>query len=343
VIGPREFLEAAEPLLALRRSEGLRVKTASTEEIFSEFGFGEPRPEAIRDFLSYAYHQWRSPSVRYVLLLGDGTYDYKDYLKTGVVNQVPPLIVKTSYLWTASDPTYASVNGEDILPDLAIGRLPAATIEELRQIVEKILTYETGPVSFQELVALVADNPDKAGDFVGDAEELAATVLSSKELRKIYLSELGAAETRSEILQAFDEGASVMSYMGHGGIHLWADENIFGTSQVGSLVPQTQQPLLLTMNCLNGYFHFPYFDALSEALVIAEDRGAIAAFSPSGLSLNDAAHVYHQKVLEAFLQGDYERLGDVVLAAQEAYATTGALPELLSIYHLLGDPGMKLR
>jgi hypothetical protein len=36
-------------------------------------------------------------------------------------------------------------------------------------------------------------------------------------------------------------------------------------------------------------------------------------------------------------------LGDAVLAAQEAYAYSGAFPELLSIYHLFGDPAMELR
>ena len=39
------------------------------------------------------------------------------------------------------------------------------------------------------------------------------------------------------------------------------------------------------MNCLNGYYHFPYFNSLAEALVKVEDKGAIAAFSPSGLSV----------------------------------------------------------
>jgi hypothetical protein len=58
-----------------------------------------------------------------------------------------------------------------------------------------------------------------------------------------------------------------------------------------------QQPLLLTMSCLNGYYHFPYFNALSEELVKAEGKDAIAAFSPSGLSLNDPAHRYHEALL----------------------------------------------
>jgi len=41
--------------------------------------------------------------------------------------------------------------------------------------------------------------------------------------------------------------------------------------------------------------------------------------------------------------GKHARLGDAVLAAQAAYAETGAFAELLGIYHLLGDPALKLQ
>ena len=97
------------------------------------------------------------------------------------------------------------------------------------------------------------------------------------------------------------------------------------------------------MTCLNGYFHFPYFNSLAEELVKARDKGAIAAFSPSGLSLNGPANLYHEALLQELFNGNHERLGDAVLAAQESYAASGAFPELLSIYHLLGDPALTLR
>lgn len=41
--------------------------------------------------------------------------------------------------------------------------------------------------------------------------------------------------------------------------------------------------------------------------------------------------------------GRHPRLGDAVLAAQVAYARAGLMPELLSIYHLLGDPATTIR
>jgi hypothetical protein len=176
-----------------------------------------------------------------------------------------------------------------------------------------------------------------------NAEELASGLLASRDPRRIYLGRLGVEQTRQAILDAFDQGASLMSYMGHGGIHLWAQENIFDTSRVSSLSPRPRQPLVLTLNCLNGYFHFPYFNSLGEELAKAEGKAALAVFSPSGLSLNEPAHRFHTALLAELLGGRHARLGDAMLASQAIYAQSGALPELLRIYHLLGDPALKIR
>jgi hypothetical protein len=158
----------------------------------------------------------------------------------------------------------------------------------------------------------------------------------------LKLSELGAA-TRPAILGAFDDGASLMSYVGHGGAAVWASENVLNSWDTPSLLAQSQQPLLLTMNCLNGYFVAPNFDALSEAFLKAEGRGAIAAFSPSGLSVDGPAHQYHRAVMAEITSDQHARLGDAILAAQRTYAQTGLMPELLGVYQLLGDPAMRVR
>jgi hypothetical protein len=343
VLAPKEFLRASIPLLRLRRSQGLRSRAVSLEEVYAEFGHGESSPEAIRDFLAYAYHEWASPSIRYVVLLGDGSYDFKDYLGTGVVNHVPPRLEKTSFMWTSSDSWYGRVNGEDVLADISIGRLPASTVEEAHGMVKKIVAYETSGQSLEGSVVLVTDDPDPGGDFEGDAEELAGGILLSRSPRKIYLGDLGVSSTKSAIVQAFDEGTSLMSYIGHGSITFWAQENVFDGESIEGLRPQQEQPLVLTMNCLNGFFHYPYLDALAEELILAEDKGAVAVVSPSGLSLNGPAHRFHRALLEELTSGDHATLGDAMLAAQSTYADKGEFLELLTIFHVFGDPALKLQ
>jgi len=342
LITPRAFLAAVAPLVERRESQGLRARAVAFEEVASVFGAGQPSAEAIREFLRYAYHSWSRPSPRYVLLVGDSTYDPRNFIGSSLASPLPALYVSTSYLVTASDPALAAVNGEDALPDLAIGRLPARTPEEAGRLVAKLLAWEDSGQDLSGRALLVADNPDAAGDFEADVAEIASSYLAGREVRIAKVGELGAA-TRPLVLDALNAGLSQLDYVGHGGAAVWASENVLNSWDVASLVAQSQQPLLVTMNCLNGYFVSPTFDALGTAFVKADGRGAIAAFSPSGLSLNGPAHVLHGALQAELARGSHERLGDAVLAAQKAYAESGAMPELVTVYHLFGDPALPLR
>jgi hypothetical protein len=306
------------------------------------FGHGQPSAEAIRDFVAYAYHSWRRPSPRYVVLLGDATSDPRHFQASSWASPLPALWVKTSYLWTVSDPALGAVNGEDLLPDLAVGRLPAQTPAEAERLVSKLLTWEDTGQGLTGKAVLVADDPDAAGDFEADVQDIRTSFLQGRETEVLKVRELGPS-TRPAIQAAFDDGASLMSYVGHGGSAVWASENVWNSWDAPSLQVQSRQPLLLTLNCLNGYFVAPNFESLSESLVKAEGRGAVAAFSPSGLSLDGPAHQYHRAVMAALGSGTHERLGDALLAAQTAYAQSGLFPELLAVYQLLGDPATRLR
>jgi hypothetical protein len=188
----------------------------------------------------------------------------------------------------------------------------------------------------------VADNPDLAGDFEADVEEIRASYLAGREARVLKLSELGG-QLRPSIQEALDSGLSHLNYVGHGGSAVWASENVWNVADAASLQAQSRQPLLVTMNCLNGYFVAPTVESLTESLIKAEGRGAIAGFSPSGLSLDGPAHQYHRALMAELTSGRHERLGDAVAAAQRSYAETGLMPELVAIYHLFGDPATRLR
>ena len=231
LVAPSAFLDAAQPLLERRQAQGLSTFAASLEEIASSFGGGQVSAEAIRDFLSFAYHQWRRPSPRYVLLLGDANHDPRRFNPASQPSPMPFLLQRTSYIWTASDPALAALNGDDALPDLAIGRLPATTLDQAQTMVAKILDWEAQGQNLDGTAALVADNPDLAGDFEADARDIEASFLAGRDTTEIFLGQLPNRDVaRAQILDAFNQGLSLISYVGHGGGAVWAGENILNSS-----------------------------------------------------------------------------------------------------------------
>ena len=322
---------------------GPRARGVAFEEIAERFGHGQPSAEAIRSFLAYAFQSWARPSPRYVLLLGDSSYDPRNFIGTSPPSPLPALWTKTSYLWTASDPLLAAVNGDD---DAARSRDRTAPGRDGRgdaqRLVAKLLAWEDSGQGLSGAAALVADNSDLGGDFETDVRDIAQSFLAGKDPQLLLLSELGAG-ARPAIQAALDSGLGSLSYVGHGGAAVWASENVWNSWDVASLQAQSRQPLLMTMNCLNGYFVAPAFDSLTESLLKADGRGAIAGFSPSGLSLDGPAHQYHRALMAELVSGRHERLGDALTAAQKAYAETGLMPELISVYHLFGDPATRIQ
>ncbi len=342
VIGPRALLDAVRPLVERREAQGLATRAVALEEIATAFGGGEASGEAVRAFLTHAFHAWARPSPRYALLVGDGSDDPRNFTGNATPAPMPVLRLRTSWLWTSADPALGAVNGEDLLPDLAIGRLPAKTPEDAARLVAKILDWEDAGNDLAGPAVLVADDPDAGGDFEANARELAAGPLAGRSVETILLREAGAS-TRAAIFDAFSRGPSLVSYVGHGGTAVWASENVLNTWDAPLLPAASRHPVVLTLNCLNGYFTAPSFDALTEALLGADGRGAVAGISPSGASLDAPAHAYHRALAGALASDRHARLGDALLAAQREYARGGTMPELLAVYHLFGDPTMRLR
>ena len=110
-----------------REGQDLRVKVVDVADIYDEFSYGVVTPAAIKDFLTYAYESWSPPAVQYVLLVGDHSVDYKDNDGGGAQNFVPSYLSFTEHMGeTVTDEYFAHISGDDAVPDIYLGRLPAA-------------------------------------------------------------------------------------------------------------------------------------------------------------------------------------------------------------------------
>ncbi len=342
VITPAELKGAAQELADYRQGQGLRTMVVELEDIYDEFNHGISSPHAIKDFLSYGYHHWNK-SPWYVVLTGEGTFDYKDNQGYGE-NLMPPLIASTPHGLFAADNRFADVEGTDGVPEMAIGRLPVVTAEELTAVIAKIIAYESSSGGgWANKVLMVADNPDKAGDFPADSDDVAGLLPAEYTPEKIYLSEHSIRDARQRVLDGINGGAVLLNYIGHAGLDRLATEGMLLTRDVNTLINGDRLHVMTAMTCMVGRFSLPGYDVLGEALLLKADGGAAAVWAPTGFSLNSEAKILDEGFFSSAFQDGEKVLGEVVLRALEAYGARGDARFMLDIYILLGDPALEMK
>jgi len=355
VIAPREFVTDVQPLVDHRAAQGLVVRVVELEPIFDEFNDGIYSPEAIRSFLAYAYENWSGePPIydppTYVLLVGDGTFDYKGNLGHVNPNRLPPYLAWVDP-WlgeTAADNRYVAVVGDDPFPDMHIGRLPAETTAQLAAMVAKTIAYETNPPprDWVERALLVTDDPDSAGDFYAYSDDLVNNYLPEPyvPVKAYYGSTCSTgAECKQVILDTLNStGALLVNYIGHAGVELWTGNGVWGIDDLASLVPSSRLPVMVPMTCWEGAFHQAEYDVLAEATVRIEGRGAVASWSATGEGVASGHDYLNKGFLQAVLMDGVRELGAAADAGKARLYATRYYTDLLETYHLFGDPALRV-
>ena len=345
IITHPDFRESLEPLIVWRESKGLKVKVATIEQVYDEFNYGLADPTAIRDFLRYAHGHWARPAPRYVLLVGDASYDYRDNLQAPHKNLLPTYLVQTHFVGeTASDNWFVDFDG-DSLPEMAIGRLPVKSAAEARIVVDKIIGYERDPTpgEWRRRVLFVAD--DDQPDFEATSDDLIESSLPPDyQATRIYLSAFAdPEESTARIIAEFNRGVAIVNYVGHAALNVWAKEGIFSSEDIAALRNGSRLPFVVTMTCLDGYFHHPQVDCLAEELLLAEGKGALAVFAPTSELLPAEQDALVKALFEALFASDAPTLGEAVMRAKRNLPGSGrGYEDLIQTYTLLGDPALRL-
>lgn len=367
IITHRAFYTGVQPLADFRAAQGLRVKVIDVDDVYNQYTDGIFQPLAIKAFLADAYANWPKPAPAYVLLVGDGHWNFKNYTVStgqGQVLNSPPIYMPPNLEWVDpfqgevdSTNMLAAVAGTDIFPDLAIGRLPVNNLTELSTVVNKIIAYEQAGVQpYQDRVTFVADNtpdPKGAGDFIASSESVINYYLPPVYgVDRVYENNFGCVSfaTCPAVNYALTRtinltGALIVNYTGHGAIPNWADERIFTNNDIPTLDNANQLPIILSMTCLDGYWLHPRattHSSLAELNLRAANGGAIAAFSPTGLGVAEGHDYLEQGFFTAVFSDGQQYLGPATIAAKLALYATGAHDDLIHTFTLFGDPALKL-
>jgi hypothetical protein len=333
MMGPRAFLEGAEALRVARERQGWKVALVDVEDVYDEFGFGQKGPEAIRRFLRHAQEHWRKKPEA-VLLVGDGSLDPRNHLGLGGKDVIPAPTIAAQHLETASDDWYVDFD-EDGLPDLPIGRLPVRTVAEARWVAARIAGYvpREGSTS-EDRVVLVAD-ADPRYDFAGLSRGLREALGDGTPVVEVFRGELDENLTRRRLWEAFEFGPRLVNYLGHGSTGTWSG-GLLDARSVATLRTRTS-PLVVSMTCLNGFFHDVYSTSLAEALLNANHNanhdGALAVIASSGLTTVVGQTAFNRELVRQVVR-EGQPLG---VALQRAKAAT-LDPDVRRTFMLFGDP-----
>jgi hypothetical protein len=351
---------AAEMLAEWHRAHGRRALVVDFQDVVDEFNEGIYHPKAVPAMLAWAQTHWLSPAPHYLTLFGDGHWNFKGYSPARYY--AGPIMIPPYLAWAdpwqgevPSDTLYGDING-DKLPEIAVGRISVGRLEDATTVVKKIKAYDEGlrRAAWQKRAIFVADRNDpNSGDFPAVSDDIIQhNTPSDMEAQRIHLgvTVADAASARAALANAINAGAFMVQYTGHGAVPRWSGESIWQTTDVASLANAAQLPIVMTFNCLDGYFAQPSdpatfndtLDAMAEVMQRKAGGGSIAALSPSGLGLTDDQLAFRRILLDVMFKNNVREIGEALRLAKNYSHVQGGPDYLIATQMLFGDPAMRL-
>ena len=342
VIGPTDLLTPIQPLLNLRKEQGLSPVAIDIEAIYNQFNYGLSEPVAIQRFVQYAVDNWQI-SPKYLLLLGDSSYDPKGYVSLPEANRIPTYLINTEYGGeTAGDINFVQVN-EDSWPDLAVGHIPARSSAQVEILVNKILEYEKNLPGAGEQLSVLAIADGQDASFKADAEAFVSHFSPPNYSGAFYAPLPNDIDAHETVLNKLGENNWLIAYFGHGSINMWGKERLFTSEDVYHLKNQEKLAVILNFTCLTGLYTHPKVDSLAETLLWHPEGGAVAVLAPSSLTLPTDQTLLSDSLARLLSESPETRLGDIhLLARRQVPIDTQGMRDVLNTFLLYGDPALRM-
>lgn len=364
---PDYYSEALRLAQHRETNDGLSYFITTPQLIYNEFSSGAQDITAIRDFVRNVYQTSDdSQKLKYLLLFGNASYDFLDRIEDNT-NFVPSFqsynhlnetssFVSDDYFGLLDDNEgyYSSADGFSGYLDIGIGRFPAETQEHAQIFVDKTIDYDTNKDtygSWRNDICLLADDED-SNTHLENSDELGDIVdenYKEYNLHKIYIDayeqETSPGGERypivNDLIKArMEKGILIFNYVGHGGVESLAQERIVSISDIEGWTNVDALPLFITATCEFSRYDEPELESAGEKVILNPGGGGIAMLTTSRLAFSHTNKALNERVFNSLYecdeQGNYPRLGDMVIAAKT--------PNNEYIYNfvLLGDPALQL-
>lgn len=355
IITHRDFSNAISPLVDYRRRE-YSTKVVTVDDVFDDFSFGKYDPLAIKHFLYFTLNNWTTVP-KYVLLVGDAIFDYKN--NRGVVNPpdfIPMYERGTTLSGNPGIPPNYIYEGEYVNfgagEVMALGRITVRTTKEVRDFIDKVITYETKDIDgiWNKRIILAGDDEYATGwespfDHCGACETTSVQVPDTLyDFAKVYMisffpfpphqTDTRKPDATKAFMRELNKGGYAGAYYGHGNVEQLAHEVLFEYSDISRVRNNRKYFFFYFGSCTVGRFD-DQKEGIGEELVRIRDGaiGTLGATAGTGCGPNTSLG----KTLFSRLTDPDTNLtmGECCLIAKDGLWHLH--------YLLLGDPATKLR
>lgn len=242
--------------------------------------------------------------------------------------------------------------------DIAVGRMIVSSPQQAEEMVNKVIEYQDlkSYGSWRNIYVAIGDDPnldlpsDRQLQFYQNrlADRIAQEkpfINTNKILLDSYVQETSAGgkrypKAREDIFAAFEKGALVFNYLGHGGEDGLSEERIWEKSDGQNLANRYKYPLFITITCEFSRFDNPYRPTAGE-YTFWNPRGGAISMITTVRSIGQSTAQYFNDVLAQYLfaygSNQYTTIAEALRLAKNTGPNSAT-----NIVFYLGDPALML-
>ena len=380
IITTDNFLDSVNEFAEWKRTKGFNVS------IFSK-PVGEWTPTLIKETIAYQYDIAKTTfPIYYLLIVGD-----VEYVPTDTLGNIQTHISDFYYGHQALRYDTLCIHQ---------GRIPVKTQQEATTVLQKIINYEKNPpidASFYKTISNIAyfDNKNMYDYEYLNMASLSEQILqylvnqipSNYTVNRMYKAEEEASPllwfnkdsipvnlrknnynwdaTYNDIVDATNQGNSIMFYNGHGSEGYWLNLN-FGEHHFMKLHNNNKTPVVFSWTCNTGNFGYQWL-CFAEKFLKHENGGCVGIYA----NTNESYNIYSVKIIQNMIDAIWPGFlpfinGDMGMTFPECITPMFSLGEILDyslhkvvessnyhsssdfrlyeaeILHCFGDPSMML-
>lgn len=328
---------------------GKRVSLYDVEAVFEEYDAGRHTPQAIRAFLADAFAKAKNkPS--HCVLIGNASWDVRQAIKGGNVGAIRVDQVPT-YGRPSTDMWFGLLDDEYDLatPELLVSRFPVSSVEECRDVVDKIISSDTQRYTPTMRKFLYVGGGTEQENFCEMYRRMLDDSFGSEIIftapplciDTVTICNTDYDKPGLQIREKLKQGVAWMNYIGHGGTDVfdikdWDPQDLQNTDRY---------PVMATFSCLTGNYSSPNALCENAAYLVEANKGVVAAMGSTGYQYLPVVDLLHFRYHEAMRTKGLRNIGDLTYEAKRAFSTmNNQLGRNAALqYCILGDPFTRLR